>query len=191
MAVRLTLLCHAATAATRTASFPDDEPLDDAALAALRAWPQARPTQAWCSPAQAAVATAATLGLAALPVQDLRDCDYGRWSGRRITDVFAQEPAAIEAWRTDPDAAPHGGETLRAVLARVAVWLETLVPTRGNIVAVTHAAVLRAAAVHALGAPPAAFWRIDAPPGACLRLSGADGRWNLALDANHGRNDTV
>jgi broad specificity phosphatase PhoE len=46
-------------------------------------------------------------------------------------------------------------------------------------VAITHPAVVRAAIVHALGAPPAAFWRIDVAPLSRTDLSGRDGRWNL------------
>ena len=49
----------------------------------------------------------------------------------------------------------------------------------GATLAVTHASVVRAAIVHALGADPYAFWRIDVAPLSLARLSGRDGRWNL------------
>ena len=90
----------------------------------------------------------------------------------------------------DPAAAPHGGESLLDLLARIGGWLDHLqagtrrqTGTRCVIIAVTHPAVIRAAIVHALDATPSAFWRIHAPPLTRVRLSGHAGRWNLrALD---------
>jgi broad specificity phosphatase PhoE len=49
----------------------------------------------------------------------------------------------------------------------------------GATLAVTHASVVRAAIVNALGAAPSAFPRIDVPPLSLARLSGQEGRWNL------------
>ena len=51
---------------------------------------------------------------------------------------------------TDPDAAPHGGESLTALLARVAAWLDEQAALDGTAVAVTHGGVVKAAVVHAL-----------------------------------------
>ncbi len=45
--------------------------------------------------------------------------------------------------------------------------------------AVTHAAVVRAAVVVTLDAPPAAFWRIDIAPLTATVLRGGAGRWTL------------
>jgi broad specificity phosphatase PhoE len=39
--------------------------------------------------------------------------------------------------------------------------------------------VVRAAVVHALGAPLHAFWRIDAAPLSLTELHAADGRWTV------------
>jgi broad specificity phosphatase PhoE len=181
MTARLTLVCHAATAATRAAAFPADEPvaarsLAQAAALARRIGPTDR---AWSSPALCARQTAAALGLDAVAHAALRDCDYGRWSGRRLANVHVEDPHAIAAWRADPAAAPHGGESLAAVLERVGVWLDDCVTGSGKSVAVTHASVIRAAIVHVLDAPAHAFWRIDVAPLSMLDL-GSDGtRWNL------------
>jgi broad specificity phosphatase PhoE len=46
-------------------------------------------------------------------------------------------------------------------------------------VAVTHAAVVRAAVVVTLGAPPAGFWRIDVAPLTATVLRGGPGRWTV------------
>ena len=176
------MLAHAATDSVRAAAFPADEPLDARAarsLAGLRhSWGPA--DRCWTSPALRAGQTADALGLPASPEPRLRDCDYGRWSGRTIEAVQAQEPAAMAEWLSDPDAAPHGGESLASLLARVAGWLDAIGPAGGQVVAVTHAAVIRAAVVHAIGAPAHSFWRIDVPPMTLTRLSFAHGHWTLA-----------
>ncbi|HLH90456.1 MAG TPA: histidine phosphatase family protein [Xanthobacteraceae bacterium] len=178
---RLTLICHAATTATRAAAFPADEGIEPAAqaLAAALAPRLGRVDRAWVSPARAARETAAALGLDAAPEPALRDCDVGRWTGRRLTDVQAEDAPGVAAWLADAEAAPHGGEPRTAVFARVAGWLAARVTERGHVVAVTHASVMRAAVLAVLDAPASAFWRIDVPPLAIIAL-GSDGRrWNL------------
>ena len=179
MPVRLILVCHAATAATREPAFPDDEPLDRRSLARLGTRPL-RIDRAWTRPALRARQTAAALGLDAAVEPALRDCDYGRWTGQSFASRQADEPDAVAAWLTDPEAAPHGGEPLSAVMARTAAWLRELEESHGRVVAITHAAVIRAAVLHAVGAPAAGFWRIDVAPLAAAELTGRPGRWTLA-----------
>ena len=43
----------------------------------------------------------------------------------------------------------------------------------------THPAVIRAALVTVLDAPPIAFWRIDVPPLTRMWLTGRGGIWKL------------
>jgi broad specificity phosphatase PhoE len=177
--LRLTLLCHGATAANRRAAFPTDEPLEPQALAAARALasPPLR-AQALTSPALRARQTAEALGLAAARFEPLlRDCDYGRWSGVALAAVAEEEPEAFAAFMTDPRAAPHGGESITDLAARTAGWLAHLLPSEGRVVAVTHAAVIRAALLHVLAAPLDAFWRIDIPPLAAIDLTSDGRRW--------------
>jgi broad specificity phosphatase PhoE len=80
---------------------------------------------------------------------------------------------------TDPDAAPHGGESLAQVLARVRGWLDAQAGLSGTAVAITHAGVVKAAVVAALDAPPSAFWRIDVAPLSVTELHAHDGRWTV------------
>ena len=110
----------------------------------------------------------------------LRDCDYGRWTGRALDEVQAEEPEAVAEWLRDPGAAPHGGESVVALIERVAAWLDAQKATPAKIVAVTHASVIRAAIVHAIEAGPRSFWRIDVAPLSLTRLSANNGRWTLA-----------
>ena len=187
MTARLTLVCHAATAATRAAAFPADEPIEPVGAAAAAAVSAriGRADRALTGPARCARDTAAALGLAASVDDALRDCGYGRWAGRGLADVQAEDPRGVAAWLADPDAAPHGGGAARRAVrsARVAGWLSGRVAERGRIVAVTHAAVIRAAVLVVLDAPPAAFWRIDVEPLAMIELRSDGTRWSLRAAA--------
>jgi len=87
------------------------------------------------------------------------------------------DPSELVAWTTDPSAAPHGGESVLHLLARVHGWLT--VRPHGRTVAVTHPAVVRAVLVTALAADPTSFWRIDVPPLNTTALHGQGGRWTL------------
>jgi broad specificity phosphatase PhoE len=178
---RLDLVAHGPSAATRTARFADDEALEASAVGALEASRSRLGAYArvLTSPARAARETARALGFDAEVETALSDCDYGRWRGLAAKDVARREPDAFAAWLGDPAAAPHGGESLAALIERTGAWLTQSVAREGATLAVTHASVVRAAIVNALGGDPSAFWRIDVAPLALARLSGRDGRWNL------------
>jgi broad specificity phosphatase PhoE len=175
---------HAATPATRAAAFPADEALDERGLVdaarLARALPAA-PGDVLCSPAQRCRQTAAAAGLGAPTTHPaLAECDFGAWVGRTLAEVHAAHPEASTAWMTDADAAPHGGESLTAFCARVGAWLDAQAVRDGRSVAVTHAGVVKAAVVHALGAPVMSFWRLDVAPLGITELHAHDGRWIVA-----------
>ncbi len=179
MPTRLTLICHGATAATRSGAFPADEPLEERTLArAATLKPMIRRAdRAWTSPALRARQTAAALGLDAVAEPTLRDVDSGRWAGRRLEEIQAEEPDGVIAWLADPEATPHGGEALSALLGRAASWLDARAGDGGHGIAVTHASVIRAAILHALEAPASSFWRIDIAPLSLAELSHDGRRW--------------
>ena len=181
MTARLDLLTHGASAATRPARFPDDEELEPCAVSALQALRgRLRPyAHVLTAPARAARETAQALSLDAEVEPALRDCDYGRWRGLASKDVAESEPDAFAAWLGDPAAAPHGGESIAAVIERIGVWLTQALAGESVTLAVTHASVVRAAIVNALGAGSSAFARIDVAPLSVARLSGHGQRWNL------------
>jgi broad specificity phosphatase PhoE len=181
MAARLDLLAHGASAATRGARFPDDDSLEASAVGALEALRgRLRPyAQVLTSPARAARETAAALGFDAEVEMALSDCDYGRWRGLASKDLAEREPDAFAAWLGDPDAAPHGGESLAGLIERTRAWLTQAMAREGATLAITHAAIVRAATVNALGAGSTSFARIDVAPLSLARLSGHAGRWNL------------
>ena len=181
MTARLDLIAHGPSAATRTARFADDEALEASAVCVLEALRGGlRPyAHVLTAPARAASETAAGLGLDADVDAALRDCDFGRWRGLALTDVAKRESDAFAAWSGDPSAAPHGGESLAALIERIGAWLVQSLARERATLAVTHASVVRAAVVNALGAGPLAFYRIDVAPLSLARLSGRDGRWNV------------
>ena len=192
MTTRLRLLCHASTSAVRTSTFPADEELDSRGQQRLNGLSRhVRPSdRCVTSPARRATQTAAALGLEATIDPMLRDCDYGRWTGRSFDEVQAQEPEALAEWIKDPSAAPHGGETVVAMIARVSAWLDAQLTTSGVILAVTHASVIRAAIVCALEAEPRSFWHIDIAPLSLTQLSGNGGRWTL-VSMSSGKADSI
>jgi broad specificity phosphatase PhoE len=177
----LLLVRHAPTSATRAATFPADEPLDDRGHKQATRLAASMPlrTEVITSPARRCRQTAEAAGLEATADERIAECDFGTWAGRSLADVNAAEPEAVRAWMLDPDAAPHGGESLTRFATRIARWLDELAAGEGRLAVVTHGEVIKAAVVHALGAPLLAFWRIDASPLAVTELHAHGGRWTI------------
>lgn len=179
--VRLTMVSHAATDAMRLVRFPADEPLNDVGR---RECAKAEPMTAArivTGPETRAVDTARQLGLLGATVDSaLADVDYGSWMGRPMAEL---QPDDIAAWLSDPMFAGHGGESIVDVIERVRAWLDRIASTdtaESTTLAVTHPAVVRAAIVVALDAPPDAFWRIDVAPLSVTRLH-YRGAWTLRV----------
>ncbi|MEU8628747.1 histidine phosphatase family protein [Streptomyces sp. NPDC048669] len=185
MTVRVMLISPAMNAALREARFAGDAPLDGSGLRQAGAAADAVPATDRClrGPSLRCAATADALGLRAGVEHALRDWEMGRWSGARLAEVSADEPEGVAAWLADPSAAPHGGESLLELCARVGAWLDALDSPDGSnvgrVLGVAEPAVIRAAAVRALDLPPQAFWRLDVAPLTVTELSGRSGRWNL------------
>ena len=179
---RLLLVRHAPTAATRTGAFAADEPIAaDGRAGSVALGPHLPPAgMILSSPALRCRQTAEALGLRPRLDPDLAECDFGTWEGRTFAEIAGAHPGLIDGWLADPDAAPHGGESLRAFSTRVAGWLASMPGgTAGPVVAFTHAGVIRAAVVRALAAPIDAFWRVAADPSSITELRVDDGAWTL------------
>ncbi|MEU9834741.1 histidine phosphatase family protein [Streptosporangium sp. NPDC048047] len=199
-------LRQAGTPGTRSACFPTDEPADAASLrkaASLRGavslrWPESpceagRPgpasmtagvgavvtgaATAWVAPVTAARQTAAALGCEALDAPELAEADAGRWRGLPYARVAEAEPGGLAAWLGDPEAAPHGGESLARLAARVSRWLDA---AAADAVVICDVGVIRAALGHALGLGPAATARFDVAPLSTTELVPVRGGWRVA-----------
>ena len=173
--LRLALVTHAATDATRTASFPDDEPVSSVGQRDLAKAAPMTADRVFVAPELRTRETAAGLGIVGVVDSALRDVDYAAWRGLAMT---SRQPGELTQWLTDPAAAPHGGESITQLIERTRTWLDGLTPDTTSALAVTHPAVVRAAIVVTLDAPPESFWRIDIPPLSITRLHWR-GRWTL------------
>ena len=175
--VRLTMVSHAMTDAMAAGRFPTDEPLNAVGHRQVDACVElGRTDAAFCGPEKRARQTAELLGVHAVVDPKLADLDCGRWRGDVLGGVL---PADLAIWLTDPTQAPHGGESVVGVIDRVRSWLEELTSRRGRLVAITHPAVIRAAILVALDAPPKSFWRIDVAPASRTVMHFRGHAWTL------------
>ncbi|PQV46483.1 histidine phosphatase family protein [Paraburkholderia sp. BL21I4N1] len=194
MEIRLLLISHASTAAMRAGRFPAADslaPLDPRGLAEIQAARSSLSTPdhatVLVSPAACARETAQALGLTAIVDAHLADMHYGNWHGRRLADLMIEAPEKLAAWTREPDATAPGGESFSQLVTRTGEWLEALSEQTNhvsqtneihNVVAVTHAPVLRAAIVSVLGAAPAVFPRIEIAPLSVIELRYSRRGWS-------------
>jgi broad specificity phosphatase PhoE len=180
MATRLLLLCCSATASARSGGFPGrDESLDEGGRAKAKRRSLGRdPDIAMCSPARAAIETAAIMGLAAKVEDRLADMDFGRWEGRSFAQIHADQPEALEHWIAKPEAGAPLGESLDQVRRRVRGWLSDLKETNQSVVAITHPSAIRAILAEALELSDRSAMRIDIAPLSATLLS-FNGCWRM------------
>jgi broad specificity phosphatase PhoE len=179
--IRLTLVSHAMTDAMSAGRFPADEPVNDTGRRLAERLEIKGGTRQLVGPEQRVRQTAELLGLQATTEPKLADLDCGRWRGETLQSVSA---ADLQTWLTDPTVAPPGGESIVELIERVAGWLKSLESRPDNaspIFAVTHPAVIRAAIMVALDAPPKSFWRTDIAPLSRTVMHFRAGCWTLRL----------
>jgi len=181
-ATRLTLICHGRTVAWKQARFGLDEALDADWLAKrLDAGQGCRNVgRLLCGPELRTRQTAALFGAQPQVDPTLADCDMGRWRGLSIDDLLKTEPQAVRSWLDDPQAAPHGGESVAGLCRRVDDWLTSLQTRPGHVLAVTHPFVIRAALMNVMGCPAMTFNRIDIEPLSAVELR-FNGVWRLRI----------
>ncbi|MER6437089.1 histidine phosphatase family protein [Streptomyces sp. NPDC001185] len=180
MSLRLTFMCASATDTTRDAVFGDGPPSEDG-LRAARAVGGTLPPYAPLvrAPSVRCALTADALGLDATPEPALCDFDYGTWRGRTVREIVAADPYGYASRLTDPDATPHGGESVRQLCRRVAHWLGNVPPFLDQALIITEPAVVRAALVHALCAPATAFRHFEVPPLSTVSLTLCEDGWTV------------
>ena len=178
MTLLLTLIAQGPTLATRQASFPSDEPLLDEKQPSVStsSW---RGRKVLSSPKIACLQTAQLLGLSAEVDHELRDLDFGSWSGLSLTEVAQHNPEAMERWISDAAFDGHGGESRECMSRRMAGWLDQIKEADEHVVAVTHSALIKTLVMTVLNAPAPAFWSIDIGPATVCDFRHDGRRWAL------------
>ncbi len=116
---------------------------------------------------------AAARGLA-IDIDDrLRETHFGRWEGRSVADVWADDASAAQAWFNDPERnGPPGGEPLTDLRSRARAAFNDAVNTHAgrHVLLVTHGGLMRALLADLLDMPGAAMHRIEVPYACLTRL---------------------
>ena len=104
----------------------------------------------------------------------LRELNMGVWTGQRKPDLIAQRPDDYWAWRAGTFH-PEGGETWDQFETRVADGLrDWLHKTDGDVLAVVHSGVIRAAMVAFLGLAQHRLLPVTPGTGTILHFDDAD-----------------
>ncbi|OAI48082.1 hypothetical protein AYO44_01380 [Planctomycetaceae bacterium SCGC AG-212-F19] len=170
MTTTLYLLRHAATAANlsrppRLQGRRDNPPLAPVGIRqaeVTRDFLAIRPMDAcFSSPLERAMQTAAIIGkpqgLTPVPLDELTECDVGRWEGHDWPSIRSSEPDAYQRFMANPARFGYpGGESFADVAERVTGVLDELF-TRyegGALLVVSHHVVNRVYLANLLGLPP-------------------------------------
>ena len=103
----------------------------------------------------------------------LRELNMGVWTGRRKPELIAERPDDYWAWRAGTFH-PEGGETWHEFETRVVDGLrDWLQETDGDVLAVVHSGVIRAAMVAFLGLPQHSLLPVTPGTGTILHFDDA------------------
>ncbi len=123
----------------------------------------------YASPMERAKETASPIskavGLRVRTAEGLIECDFGKWTGKKLKDLFK-----LQDWRTVQSQPSQfrfpGGESFIEMQARVTSQVSDLVAKHRNetIICVSHADPIKAVLASALGTPLDLFQRIVVGP---------------------------
>ena len=122
---------------------------------------------------QTASAIAEPHSLAVRPEPRLREIDFGVWDGSTYAEIARRFPQALAAWEADPlNTAPHGGESLGQVTARVRAALDDIrhLHPDQTVVIVAHGGSLHVLLCLTLGLKPNARWQFRVSPASLSEL---------------------
>jgi broad specificity phosphatase PhoE len=119
----------------------------------------------YASPYDGAVTTASILAAAhrrgVIKIPDLRDMDFGQWTGKTMQELKESDSEQPITWQFTPQVhRMPGGETQGEVQARVVAALENMVAVeRGNgVCVVSHAIPIKAALCHFMNEDLSIVW---------------------------------
>lgn len=126
---------------------------------------------------QTGTAIAHALGMPGMLDADdrVREMDYGEWEGQSFKDIG--DPLSVARLFAEPDFAPPGGESVRAVCERTRMAMEdySCDAERGTVtVVVTHMGPAKASAIWALECEESCFPRIRIDNASITRIHCAD-----------------
>ncbi len=117
------------------------------------------------------------------------EMEFGAWDGLSFAEVGERHRADLDAWLGSVDVPAGGGESMRAVEARVLAALERVLAEHagGTVVVVSHVTPIKVLVARALQAPLDVVFRMELAPASVTVLSfypghaGVPGRASLRL----------
>ncbi|MEO8378412.1 MAG: histidine phosphatase family protein [Acidobacteriota bacterium] len=141
-----------------------------------------KPTALYSSPLGRAMATAriiaAATGLEIVPLEGLREMNYGQWEGRAFLDIRSEDEDLYRRWIADEHCPCPEGESHADVRRRFASALESVNSERAVVVA--HGTAIRIGAMGLLGLPVMSALHFAQDNAAMnLFVLRGDGKWIL------------
>ena len=116
---------------------------------------QMQPTALYSSPLGRAMSTARAIadstGLEIVPLDDLREMNYGRWEGRAFIDIRTEDEEIYHRWIADENCPCPDGESHADVRTRMLRAFDTVNSERPILVA--HGTAIRIGAMALLNLP--------------------------------------
>lgn len=149
-----------------------DRPLDDVGRAQARRLAEvlAPVERVVTSPLARARSTAEAISPHVVDDERWIELDYGELDGQPVAEVADETWAR---WRSDPDFAPPGGESLTTLDRRVRTACEELAAEAAlrDVVVVSHVSPIKAAVAWAVGGDVSLSWRIRLAPASITRIA--------------------
>lgn len=111
--------------------------------------------------------------------EQLRELDFGVWTGRAWDEIEANDRDRLNDWMQDwVETAPPEGESFQTLSSRVVGWLDGVESERSEptILVVAHAGVIRALLCHALDLPLEQAFRLQIDCGTVSTVERGPGR---------------
>jgi broad specificity phosphatase PhoE len=143
-----------------------------------------KPTALYSSPLGRAMSTAQAIsdatGLEIVPLDGLREMNYGRWEGRAFLDIRTEDEDLYRRWIADEDCPCPDGESHADVRRRFSEALRQMNSERP--IAVAHGTAIRIGAMDLLGLPIMSALRF-AQDNAAMNVFAqrGDGQWILKV----------
>jgi probable phosphoglycerate mutase len=116
-----------------------------------------------------------------LPVEleeGIAEMEFGSWDGLTFADVQEKYPDDLSDWLGNLEHAPGGGESFRAVAARVLAGRDRILEAYAGktVLVVSHVTPIKTLVADALGAPLEALFRMELSPASVTVISYFEGR---------------